>query len=88
MKTREMRKTVTGVVVSDKMDKSVLVEAHRRVKHARYGKYLRKVTKYMAHNPNNEAHMGDRVQIMQARPLSKRKAWRVAQILEKAGGVD
>ena len=86
MKEKGMRKGVIGVVVSDKMDRSILVQTERKVKHPRYGKYVRRITKYMADNPDNAAKTGDRVEIVQTRPLSKKKCWRVAKIVDKAVG--
>ena len=77
-------RTVQGKVVSNKMDKSIVVLTERRVKHPIYGKFITKTTKYMAHDENNEAGIGDTVQIMSIRPLSKRKTWRLVQIVEKA----
>lgn len=82
--TRNLRKVRSGKVVSNKMDKSIVVSVERRVKHPIYGKFLKKNTKFMAHDENNECGIGDIVQIMETRPLSKRKRWRLVQILEKA----
>lgn len=82
--TRNLRKVRSGKVVSNKMDKSIVVSVERRVKHPMYGKFLKKNTKFMAHDENNECGIGDTVQIMETRPLSKRKRWRLVQILEKA----
>jgi small subunit ribosomal protein S17 len=81
---RNRRKTRVGVVVSDKMDKTVLVAVRDTTRHALYGKILRRTTKYAAHDGANECGVGDRVLITETRPLSKTKRWRVAQILEKA----
>jgi len=81
---RNARKTREGLVVSDKMDKTVVVEVEDRVKHALYGKVLRRNSKLQAHDENNEAGVGDRVLVMETRPLSKTKRWRVVEILEKA----
>ncbi len=78
------RKTKIGVVTSDKMDKSVVVRTTRLMKHKLYGKIVRRNVKYMADDPNNECRIGDRVLIEECRPLSKRKRWRVRQIIEKA----
>ena len=78
------RKTREGLVVSDKMDKTVVVSVEDRVKHAMYGKVLRRTTKYKAHDEQNECGIGDRVLMMETRPLSATKRWRVVQILEKA----
>jgi small subunit ribosomal protein S17 len=66
------------------MDKTITVAVDRKVKHAIYGKYITKTTKYMAHDENNEAKEGDKVQIMSTRPLSKRKSWRLVEIIERA----
>jgi small subunit ribosomal protein S17 len=81
---RNDRKTRQGYVVSDKMDKTVVVEVEDRVKHALYGKVLRRSSKVKAHDEANDAAVGDRVLIMETRPLSASKRWRVVQILEKA----
>ncbi|WP_017932848.1 30S ribosomal protein S17 [Nocardioides sp. Iso805N] len=81
---RNDRKVREGLVVSDKMDKTVVVEVEDRVKHALYGKVLRRSSKLKAHDENNEAGIGDRVLVMETRPLSKSKRWRVVEILEKA----
>ena len=81
---RARRRERTGRVVSDRMDKSITVAVDRQVKHPIYGKFITKTTKYMAHDENNEAGIGDTVQIMSIRPLSKRKTWRLVQIVEKA----
>ena len=78
------RRTKVGRVVSDKMDKTVVVSVEDRVKHAMYGKVLRRTSKYKAHDENNECGVGDRVLLMETRPLSATKRWRVVQILEKA----
>jgi small subunit ribosomal protein S17 len=81
---RGFRKTREGYVVSDKMDKTVTVEVEDRVQHALYGKTIRRTRKIKAHDENNEVGVGDRVQLMETRPLSATKRWRVVQILEKA----
>jgi small subunit ribosomal protein S17 len=81
---RSARKTREGLVVSDKMDKTVVVNVEDRVKHALYGKVLRRNTKLKAHDEANEVGIGDRVLIMETRPLSANKRWRVIEILEKA----
>ncbi len=81
---RNARKTREGLVVSDKMDKTVVVEVEDRVKHALYGKVMRRTSKLKAHDEPNECGTGDRVLIMETRPLSATKRWRVVQILEKA----
>ena len=84
METRAFRKTREGLVVSDKMDKTVVVEVEDRVKHALYGKVLRRSSKINVHDEANAAGVGDRVLIMETRPLSATKRWRVVEILEKA----
>jgi small subunit ribosomal protein S17 len=81
---RNRRKVREGLVVSDKMDKTVVVVVEDRVKHPLYGKVLRRNTKLKAHDENNACGIGDRVQIMETRPLSATKRWRVVEILEKA----
>ena len=81
---RGMRKTRTGVVVSDKMDKTIVVKLSTRVKHPLYSKYINKTTKIKAHDENNECGVGDTVEVMETRPLSKTKRWRLVQIIEKA----
>ena len=81
---RSQRRTRTGVVISDKMDKSITVAVNRQMKHPIYGKYITKTTKYMAHDESNDANNGDTVLIMSTRPLSKRKSWRLVEILERA----
>lgn len=82
--TRKERKQRTGRVVSNRMDKSITVAVDRQIKHPIYGKFITKTTKYMAHDENNEANIGDTVKIMETRPLSKRKRWRLTEIIEKA----
>jgi small subunit ribosomal protein S17 len=81
---RNSRKERVGVVVTDGMDKSILVAIQRQVKHPIYHKFVKKTTKLMAHDENNEAGVGDKVRIMETRPLSKRKCWRLVEIIEKA----
>ncbi|TDC34783.1 30S ribosomal protein S17 [Micromonospora sp. 15K316] len=82
--TRGRRKVREGLVVSDKMDKTVVVEVEDRVKHALYGKIMRRTSKLKAHDEQNSAGIGDRVLIMETRPLSATKRWRLVEILEKA----
>ncbi|GAA2170635.1 MULTISPECIES: 30S ribosomal protein S17 [Glycomyces] len=82
--TRGRRKVLEGMVVGDKMDKTAVVEVEDRKKHPLYGKVIRSNKKYKAHDENNEAGIGDRVSIMETRPLSKTKRWRIVEILEKA----
>jgi small subunit ribosomal protein S17 len=81
---RRRRKVRTGVVVSDKMDKTVLVRIDRQFRHALYGKTVRRSSKLAAHDERNEAHVGDTVRVMETRPLSRTKRWRVVEILERA----
>ena len=81
---RGMRKTRVGVVVSDKMDKTIVVKLTTRVKHPLYSKYIQKTTKIKAHDENNECGIGDTVKVMETRPLSKDKHWRLVEIIEKA----
>jgi small subunit ribosomal protein S17 len=81
---RRRRKTREGLVVSDKMDKTVVVAVEDRVKHALYGKVLRRTSKLKAHDEQNDCGIGDRVRIMETRPLSATKRWRVVEIMERA----
>ena len=81
---RGIRKTRVGMVVSDKMDKTVVVEIRTRVRHPLYGKIMNRTTKLKAHDENNECGVGDRVLVMETRPLSREKRWRVVEIIEKA----
>jgi small subunit ribosomal protein S17 len=81
---RNARKVREGLVVSDKMDKTVVVEVEDRVKHALYGKVMRRTSRLKAHDENNDCGVGDRVQLMETRPLSATKRWRVVQVLERA----
>lgn len=81
---RNLRKERTGVVVSTKMDKSITVAVKRKVKHPIYGKFVNKTTKFVAHDEKNECGAGDTVLIMETRPLSKTKRWRLVEILERA----
>jgi small subunit ribosomal protein S17 len=84
METRNLRKERTGVVTSNKMDKSITVAVKWKEKHPIYGKFVNKTKKYHAHDENNACAIGDTVKIMETRPLSKTKRWRLVQILEKA----
>lgn len=84
LSNRGMRKTRTGRVVSNKMNKSITVSVDRQVKHPIYGKFITKSKKYMAHDETNEAGIGDLVTIAETRPLSKNKNWRLLEIVEKA----
>ena len=81
---RNLRKTMVGTVVSDKMDKTVVVAVKDNVKHPLYKKIIKRTMKFKAHDEQNECRVGDRVQIMETRPLSKDKRWRVCRIIEKA----
>ena len=81
---RNLRKERIGLVTSSKMDKSVVVVIERRVKHPIYGKFVKKTSKFVAHDEKNECGEGDLVRIMETRPLSKRKNWRLVEIIEKA----
>ena len=83
MAERGNRKTRTGVVVSDKMDKTIVVEIRTRVKHPLYGKIMNRTTRLKAHDEENACGVGDRVMVMETRPLSKDKRWRLTQIIEK-----
>ena len=84
MSERNLRKTVVGKVVSDKMDKTIVVAGEDSVKHPLYNKIVKRTIKFKAHDENNEAGIGDRVKIMETRPLSKDKRWRLVTIIEKA----
>lgn len=84
MSERNLRKTRTGIVVSDKMDKTVVVAIKDNVKHPLYKKIIKRTVKLKAHDENNACGIGDKVSIMETRPLSKDKRWRVAEIIEKA----
>jgi small subunit ribosomal protein S17 len=81
---RNLRKEKTGVVVSNKMQKSIVVQVERFVKHAKYGKFVKKTSTFMAHDEANECAVGDSVRIAESRPLSKSKCWRLVEIIEKA----
>lgn len=81
---RGVRKERVGVVVSDRMEKSITVAIQRQVKHPIYGKFVKQTTKLLAHDEQNDAHIGDTVRIMETRPLSRKKRWRLVQILERA----
>jgi small subunit ribosomal protein S17 len=84
MSERNLRKTRIGKVVSDKMDKTVVVAVENNVKHPLYGKIIKRTYKLKAHDENNECQIGDRVKVMETRPLSKDKRWRLVSIIEKA----
>ena len=81
---RDLRKTRTGLVVSDKMDKTVVVTIKENVRHPMYGKVMKRTSKLKVHDENNECHIGDKILIMETRPLSKDKRWRFVEIIEKA----
>lgn len=84
MSERNLRKTRTGIVTSDKMEKTVVVSIVRSVKHPLYGKIMKQTSKLKAHDENNECNIGDKVKVMETRPLSKDKRWRLVEIIEKA----
>ena len=84
MEKRNLRKERIGIVTSDKMDKSVVVAVERKVKHPKYGKFVKKTSKFVAHDEKNDCNIGDTVKIMESRPLSKIKNWRLIEILERA----
>ena len=84
METRNFRKERIGVVLSNKMEKSVVVTEKRKVKHPKYGKFVNKTSRYYVHDEKNECNIGDKVRIMETRPLSKNKCWRLVEIIERA----
>ena len=84
MEERNFRKERTGVVSSNKMQKSIVVKVERKVKHEKYGKFLKLTSKFVAHDEKNECNIGDTVRIMETRPLSKNKNWRLVEIIERA----
>ena len=81
---RNLRKERIGIVTSNKMEKSIVVSSERKEKHPLYGKYVKKTSKFIAHDNDNECNEGDRVRIMETRPLSKNKNWRLVEIIERA----
>ncbi|MEQ1745258.1 MAG: 30S ribosomal protein S17 [Saprospiraceae bacterium] len=81
---RNLRKQKTGVVVSDKMDKTIAVQVERRLMHPLYGKFVKRSKKFFAHDEENTCKIGDKVRIMETRPLSKMKRWRLVEVLERA----
>lgn len=83
METRKLRKEKIGIVVSNKMEKSVVVEVERKVKHPKYGKFVKKTSRFVAHDEKNECSEGDKILIAESRPLSKNKCWRLVEIIEK-----
>ncbi len=84
MEKRNLRKERVGVVTSSKMEKSIVVSVERKVKHPKYGKFVKKTTKFVAHDESNDCNEGDTVKIMETRPLSKNKNWRLVEIVERA----
>ncbi|MFD1552088.1 30S ribosomal protein S17 [Putridiphycobacter roseus] len=84
MENRNLRKERIGVVTSNKMEKSIVISVERKVKHEKYGKFVKKTTKFVAHDEKNECNIGDTVRIMETRPLSKNKCWRLIEIVERA----
>jgi len=84
MESRNLRKERTGVVVSNKMDKTITIAVNRKVKHPLYGKFIKKTNKFSAHDEKNDCGIGDTVKIMETRPLSKNKRWRLVEIIERA----
>ena len=84
MEDRNLRKEKIGLVTSNKMDKSIVVSVERKVKHPKYGKFVKKTTKFIAHDEKNDCNIGDTVKIMETRPLSKTKNWRLVEIVERA----
>ena len=84
MTKKNLRKERVGIVVSNKMDKSIIVAERRKVMHPIYGKYINKTTKFIAHDEENKCNIGDLVKIMETRPLSKKKNWRLIEIIERA----
>ncbi|MBM3185586.1 MAG: 30S ribosomal protein S17 [Bacteroidetes bacterium] len=84
MEKRNLRKERIGVVTSDKMDKSIVVSVERKVKHPKYGKFVKRTKKFVAHDETNDCNIGDTVKIMETRPLSKTKNWRLVEIVERA----
>jgi small subunit ribosomal protein S17 len=84
MEKRNLRKERIGIVTSDKMQKSIVVSVERKVKHPKYGKFVKKTTRFVAHDENNDCNIGDTVRIMETRPLSKSKNWRLVEIIERA----
>jgi len=83
METRKLRKEKIGIVVSNKMEKSAIVEVERKVKHPKYGKYVKKTSRFLTDDAKNECSEGDKVRIAETKPLSKNKCWRLVEIIEK-----
>ena len=84
LKKRNFRKERIGIVTSNSMDKSLVVSVERRIRHRIYGKFIKKTTKFFVHDENSECNIGDRISIMETRPISKNKCWRLIKIIEKA----
>ncbi len=84
VEVRKLRKEKVGLVVSNKMSKSIVVEVERKIKHPIYGKFVKKTSTFMAHDETNDCNIGDTVRIMESRPLSKNKCWRLVEIIERA----
>jgi small subunit ribosomal protein S17 len=84
MELRNLRKEKIGLVVSNKMNKSIIVEVKRKIKHPKYGKFIKRTSTFMAHDEKNDCNVGDSVKIMETRPLSKNKCWRLVEIIERA----
>ena len=84
MEKRNLRKERIGIVTSDKMEKSIVVSVERKVKHPKYGKFVKKTTKFVAHDETNDCNIGDTVKSMETRPWSKSKNWRLVEIVERA----
>ncbi|MCB9361242.1 MAG: 30S ribosomal protein S17 [Flavobacteriales bacterium] len=84
MENRNLRKERIGLVVSNKMDKSIVITVERKVKHPIYGKFVKATSKFMAHDEKNDCNIGDTVKIMEIRPMSKNKCWRLVEIIERA----
>ncbi|MFB0925530.1 MAG: 30S ribosomal protein S17 [Vicingaceae bacterium] len=84
MENRNLRKERIGLVMSNKMDKSIVISVERKVKHAIYGKFVKMTSKFMAHDDKNDCNIGDTVKIMEIKPMSKNKCWRLVEIIERA----
>jgi small subunit ribosomal protein S17 len=84
MENRNLRKERVGLVMSNKMDKSIVISVERKVKHEIYGKFVKLTTKFMAHDEKNDCNIGDTVKIMEIKPMSKNKCWRLVEIIERA----
>jgi small subunit ribosomal protein S17 len=84
MEARKLRKEKVGLVTSDKMEKTIVVSVERKIMHTKYGKYIKRTSKFFAHDEKDEAHSGDLVRIEETRPLSKNKCWRLVEVVEKA----